>query len=186
MIRRVSVALAVLVAVLALVLSSCSRSVDGEAVPLGGGAQSGSSDGNVDTDQFDKLLLECSLLTTDQIAKAVGGEAAQSSFNGAICRWVVSGAVTTGVTFNWFESGNQRAEKDVARKLGYTTENVRISSTAAFTQRDPRRPAACGVTANSPARGVYTWWVEPRATGASGDPCAAPTKLMELVLSGGQ
>ena len=182
--RRVPVALAVLVAVLALVLSSCSRSVDGDAVPLGGGTQS--DDGNVDTDQFDKLTYECALLTTDQIAKAVGGAVAESSFNGAICRWVVAGAVTTGVTFNWFESGNQRVEKDTARKLGYTTENVRISSTAAFTQRDPRRPGACGVTANSPARGVYTWWVEPRANAASGDPCAAPTKLMELVLNGGQ
>ncbi len=186
MTRRVSVAIAVLVAVVALVVGGCSRSVSGEAVSVDAGGSTGSSDGNVDTDQFDKLLLECTLLTTDQIAKAVGGDAAQSSFNGAICRWVVSGAVTTGVTFNWFETGNMRVEKDVARKLGYTTENVRISSTAAFTQRDPRRPTACGVTANSPARGVYTWWVEPRATSASGDPCAAPTKLMELVLNGGQ
>ncbi len=184
--RRVVLVLAVVVAVVGLLLSGCSRSVDGRAVPLGGGTPSGSSDGNVDTDQFDKLLLECTLLTTDQIATAVGGVAAQSSFNGAICRWVVAGAVTTGVTFNWFETSSMRVEKDVARKLGYITENVRISSTAAFTQRDPRRPGACGVTANSPARGIYTWWVEPRTNGGAADPCAAPTKLMDLVLRGGQ
>lgn len=186
MTRRIAVALGIVVAVLALVLSGCSRSIDGSAQSTEQGGGSGSDNGNVDTDQFDRLLLECTLLTTDQIAKAVGGVAAESSFNGAICRWVVTGSVTTGVTFNWFESGTIQTEKNTAKKLGYVTENVRISSTAAFTQRDPRRPAVCGVTAKSPARGIYTWWVEPRTTGVAADPCAAPSKLMELVLSGGQ
>lgn len=182
--RTVAVMIAVL-GVCLLVFTGCSRSVDGTAVPLGGG--SGTDPGSVDTDKYDGLTLECTrLLSLDQIATTVGGTTAESTFNGAICRWVVTGVVVTGVTFNWFETGTVSVEKETAKKLGYETENVRIASTAAFTQRDPRRPAACGVTANSPARGVYTWWVEPRTTAAAADPCAAPTKLMELVLTGGQ
>ncbi|MBT0565823.1 DUF3558 domain-containing protein [Williamsia sp. CHRR-6] len=179
-------ALAALVLLLAVVLtaSGCSRAVSGEPRSVDAGGSSGK--GDVDTDQFDKLTLECRLLAPDVLAKAVGGVTAESSFNGAICRWVVSGPVITGVTFNWFETSTLQVEKDTAKKLGYTTENVRVASTAAFTSRDPRRPAMCGVTAKSPIRGTYTWWVEPRTQTASGDPCAAPTKLMELVLNGGQ
>ncbi|AZG48224.1 DUF3558 domain-containing protein [Gordonia insulae] len=164
--------------------SACARSVDGEPVAVG--AADNEQEGNVDTDQFDKLLLECEVLSSAQIAEVVGGTAARGTFNGAICRWIVEGATTASVTFNWFEWGNPTVEKETAKKLGYETENIKIASQAAFTQRDPKRPAVCGVTARAPSRGVYTWWVEPRSSAVAADPCAAPIKLMELLLTGGQ
>lgn len=164
------------------VLTGCT--VDGQAVS----SEQANADqsGNVDTDRFDKLTLECQVLSTAQIAKAVGGTLARGTFNGAICRWIVDGAVAANVTFNWFEWGDFSVEKDAAKRLGYTTENVRIVSQAAFTQRDPKRPAVCGVTSRAPTRGVYTFWVEPIGGAAAADPCVAPTKLMELLLNGGQ
>ncbi|GAB17752.1 hypothetical protein GOEFS_038_00190 [Gordonia effusa NBRC 100432] len=155
--------------------------MDGTAYPIGGGD---TGQGNwQNSDRFEKHLLECNVLSETQIAKAVGGSFASRSFNGAICRWTVSGSNTTAVTFNWFEWGSMAVEQRTAKKLGYTTENIKIADTyTAFTQRDPKRPAMCGVTSKAPGRGVYTWWVEPRV--ASGDSCAAAIKLMTLVLRG--
>ncbi|MFW0783888.1 DUF3558 domain-containing protein [Gordonia sp. CPCC 206044] len=181
--RRVLAVVAALLLVVGAV-SACSRTVDGQAVSVG--AADNEQEGHVDTDQFDKLLLECEVLSSAQIAEVVGGTVARGTFNGAICRWLVEGSTLTNVTFNWFEWGNPNVEKDTAKRLGYETENVKIASQAAFTQRDPKRPAVCGVTARAPSRGVYTWWVEPASNAVPGDPCAAPTKLMELLLSGGQ
>lgn len=180
-------ALIVLMLILVTALAAgCARSVEGQALSV---EQAGSSDqqsGNVDTDQFDRLTLECQVVSTDQVAKAVGGTSAEAVFFGANCRWLVSGPVTAYVTFNWFEWGTLNVEKDTDKKLGYLTENVTIASQAAFTVKDPKRPAVCGVTTRAPSRGVYTFWVEPVGSGSSDDPCAAPTKLMELLLNGGQ
>ncbi len=178
-----------MLAVLALLLvvglgTACARTVDGTAVAVG--AADNQQEGHVDTDQFDNLLLECQVLAAPKIAEVVGGTTARGTFNGAICRWIVEGAVLANVTFNWFEWGNPTVEKDTAKQLGYETENIKIAGQTAFTQRDPKRPAVCGVTARAPSRGVYTWWVEPSGSAAPADPCAAPTKLMELLLTGGQ
>lgn len=164
--------------------TACARTIDGQPVAVG--AADNDQEGHVNTDQFDKLLLECQILSPAQIGQVVGGPGAiaRGTFNGAICRWLVDGPTLSNVTFNWFEWGNPTVEKGTAKRLGYETENIRVASQAAFTQRDPKRPAVCGVTARAPSRGVYTWWVEPRGA-APADPCAAPTKLMELVLSGG-
>ncbi|MDY6809240.1 MAG: DUF3558 domain-containing protein [Actinomycetota bacterium] len=179
--RRV---IAVLGAVLVVLGVATGCTVDG--TPVAVGAADDQQSGNVDTDQFDNLLLECSVLSPNQIAEAVGGTIARGTFNGAICRWIVEGSITAGVTFNWFEWGDPNVEKDTAKELGYETENIKVASQAAFTQRDPNRPAICGVTARAPSRGVYTWWVEPRTSAVPADPCAAPIKLMELLLTGGQ
>lgn len=170
---------AVLVAMVAALLVMTGCTVSGTPHPVGQGNEPGS----VNTDQFDKLLLECEVLPAAKIAKAVGGAFASGAFNGAICRWVVSGAGTVYVTFNWFEWGTMETEQRTAKKLGYTTENIKIADTyTAFTQRDPKRPGVCGVTSKAPSRGVYTWWVEPRTPAA--DPCVAPIKLMSMVLTG--
>ncbi|MGV9712141.1 DUF3558 domain-containing protein [Gordonia sp. NPDC003424] len=183
--RRALSVLAALVLIVA-VASACARTVDGNPVAVG--AADNEQEGHVDTDQFDKLLLECSVLSPAQIGQAVAGDGAiaRGTFNGAICRWIVEGSMVADVTFNWFEWGNPTVEKDTAKRLGYQTENIKVASQAAFTQRDPKRPAVCGVTARAPSRGVYTWWVEPRSNAVPADPCAAPIKLMELLLSGGQ
>ncbi len=176
--RRSTAGLLALVLATLLGLSACT--VDGTAHPIGDNA---GQPGAVNTDRFDKLLLECDILSTTQIAKAVGGSFASGNFNGAICRWTVSGTTSAAVTFNWFEWGTMAVEQRTAKQLGYTTENIRIADTyTAFTQRDPKRPTMCGVTSKAPSRGVYTWWVESRVT--VGDPCAAPIKLMTLVLRG--
>ncbi|MYR08643.1 DUF3558 domain-containing protein [Gordonia sp. SID5947] len=181
--KRVLMLIAALLLVLGLG-TACARDIDGEPVAVG--AADNEQEGHVDTDQYDKLLLECEVLSTAQIAQAVGGSVARGTFNGAICRWLVEGATSASVTFNWFEWGDPNVEKETAKKLGYETENIKVASQAAFTQRDPKRPAVCGVTARAPSRGVFTWWVEPRTAAVAADPCAAPIKLMELLLSGGQ
>lgn len=181
--RRPRLVLFAALLLVAGLLAGCARTIDGEAVAVG--AADNQQDGNVDTDQFDNLTLECQVVSAPQIAKIVGGTGAQGTFNGAICRWIVDGPVTANVTFNWFEWGDLTVEKDTAKRFGYTTENIKVASQTAFTQRDPKRPAVCGVTTRAPSRGVYTWWVEP-AGAAPADPCAAPIKLMELLLNGGQ
>ncbi|MDL9936558.1 DUF3558 domain-containing protein [Gordonia sp. ABSL1-1] len=181
--RRV---LAVLLALLLVFAGAvgCARTVDGQAVSADAGG-GGDDTGNVDTDEFDKLTLECAILSEPEIAKAVGGTSARSTFNGAICRWIVNGPALVNVTFNWFEWGDYTVEKDVAKRLGYQTENIKVASQVAFTQVNPKRPGSCGVTTRAPSRGIYTWWVE--SSGSTGtDSCAAATKLMELVLHGGQ
>ncbi|MCB1293061.1 MAG: DUF3558 domain-containing protein [Gordonia sp.] len=178
--KRARYALAALAATL-LLLTGCT--IDGTPVATGQGDTGG--DSKVDTDRYDNLLLECNILSDSTIAKVVGGAVAQGTFVGAICRWIVTGATTTSVTFTWYESGSLNSEKQIAKKFGYTTENIKIASQTGFTQRDPKDPAKCGVTARAPSRGVFTWWTEPRGA-TPADPCAAPTKLMELVLSGGQ
>ncbi|MFT3716917.1 MAG: DUF3558 domain-containing protein [Gordonia sp. (in: high G+C Gram-positive bacteria)] len=174
MTRHAARAAALLVALL-LILTGCSRHHDDPA------AQDGTVTGDVDTSKFDGLLRECEVLTPSEIATAVGGQAADQVFHGAICRWVVQGAGAIDVTLDWFEWGDFNLEKDTAKRLGYETENVQIKSSAAFTARDPKRPEMCGVTAKSPSRGILSWWVEPHGS-PSGDPCAGPTKLMEMVM----
>lgn len=186
MARRRSGILALLLIMIVALAAGCARSVDGEALSVGQAQSQGDGSGNVDTDQFDRLTLECAILQPAQIAEVVGGSTASSNFSGAICRWFVSGTTSAYVTFNWFEQGSVDVEKRTAKELGYTTENIKIASQAAFTARDTKRPSMCGVTTRSPTRGVYTFWVEPLDGSRSGDPCAAPTKLMELLLNGGQ
>ncbi|GAB2666980.1 DUF3558 domain-containing protein [Gordonia jinhuaensis] len=176
-VRRLA-AIAALPAAAMIALAGCSQEISGTATTPG-------SSGNVDTDKYDRLLLECQVVPAQQIATIVGGVTAQTTFNGAICRWLVSGDVTADVTLTWFEWGTMEVEKRTSQRLGYTTDNVTIAGAAAFTQRDPKRPGVCGVTANSPSRGIISWWVEPRGA-APADPCQAPTKLMELMLRGGQ
>ncbi|MFW0791947.1 DUF3558 domain-containing protein [Gordonia sp. CPCC 205333] len=132
----------------------------------------------VDTDKFERLSLECELLTIEQIAETVGAPIKDNEFTGPICRWEAAGDVW--VSFHWFEWNTIRREKSVATALGYTTETIKIGGTTGFTQVKGRRPDTCGVTAKSPGRGVYTWFVN-RPVGG-GDPCAAPKKLMELSL----
>lgn len=165
---------------LAAVAASAACTVDGQPVREGGAV--GSDTGHVDTSRFDKLLAECEVLPAATIAKAVGGTTAESNFFGANCRWSVL-PQQIDVTFNWFEWGDYNLEKETAQHLGFTTENISVQSQVAFTQRDPARPAVCGVTAKSPAGGIFTWWVEPEGQQA-GDACAAPVKLMELILTG--
>ncbi|WP_018178665.1 DUF3558 domain-containing protein [Jongsikchunia kroppenstedtii] len=136
--------------------------------------------GDVRTGDYPQLQVECDRLNKDKLAEAVGGGYAENTFSGAICRWVVaSPGGNVYVTFNWFETDNMPTEKRIAQRLGYTTENVKINEYGAFTQQNPKRGNMCGVTANAPTGGIYTWFVEGPS---SADPCAAPTKLMELLL----
>lgn len=164
-----------LVAVAAIVgLSGCS--IPGRTQPKG--APDSQEPGHVNTDQFDKLTLECQILSPQQIGKAMGGYAPSPGFNGAICRWTLPGPTT--VTFNWFEWGNVAAEQRTAKKMGYETENIKINGSSAVQQTKPGR-SICGVTAKAPSRGVYTWFVEsPGQTPV--DPCTGAKKLMEMVL----
>ncbi|MFT4085805.1 MAG: DUF3558 domain-containing protein [Gordonia sp. (in: high G+C Gram-positive bacteria)] len=172
-VRRSAVALA---AVLALgALGGCT--IDG--TPQRVGAGDGTDKGAVDTDRYEGLLTECNILPIADIGKVVGASPVGGTFVGAICRWVFAGPVD--VTLAWYEWGDFNVEKQTAHRLGFETENMQIQAQAAFTQRDPKRPEICGATAKSPGRGILTWWVEPHG-GPSSNPCAAPIKLMELVI----
>lgn len=175
---RVRAAAVAASAVTLLGATACTVTTDGTAKRVG--AEGGQS-GHVDTSQFEGLLTECQILSERQIAEAVGGTFADRAFNGAICRWVVSGGTTIDVTLAWYEWGDFNLEKRTAQRLGFTTENIQVHSLAAFTQRDPARPGVCGVTGKSPGRGTITWWVEPQAA-PPGDPCQGAIKLMEMVL----
>ncbi len=172
LLRRALVA----VAALTLVVGVAGCTTDGKPQPEGVAR----TKGQVDTDRFDKLTLECAILTPAQIGKAVGGATGSPAFNGAICRWTVFGGSQMTVTFNWFEWGSVMVEQRTAKKMGYVTENVKINGSSAFTQTKPDRNI-CGVTAKAPSRGIYTWFVESEGPPA-GDPCEGPKKLMELVL----
>ena len=176
---RRRLAAAVLAVVATVGLGACT--VDGTAVREGRSV--GTDDGAVDTDRFERLLAECEVLPGPVIAETVGGAVADPSFFGANCRWMVLTPAPVEVTFNWFEWGSYNHEKDTAKRLGFVTENIQVRSQAGFTARDPERPGVCGVTSKAPGGGVYTWWVEPH-DGQGADPCAAPTRLMELILTG--
>ncbi|MFT3900935.1 MAG: DUF3558 domain-containing protein [Gordonia sp. (in: high G+C Gram-positive bacteria)] len=167
---------ALLAAAVATTIGVAGCTTNGTAYPEG----KVKKPGQVNTDKFDKLTLECSLLNPMQIGKAVGGAVASPGFNGAICRWTLFGAPPTTVTFNWFEWGTVSAEQKTAKKMGYQTENVKINGITAFKQTKSDRNI-CGVTAKAPSRGIYTWFVETPG-GRGGDPCDGATKLMELVL----
>ncbi|GAC56532.1 hypothetical protein GOHSU_08_00600 [Gordonia hirsuta DSM 44140 = NBRC 16056] len=169
------------VAVAAVGVLGAGTACGGSSSDERSGPPTGAQRGDVDTSQFEGLLTECHILPDQTIADTVGGTSAFGTFSGAICRWVVTGGVTTDVTLNWFEWGNITLEKQAAQEMGFQTENIQVHSMAAFTARDPSRPQVCGVTARSPGRGILTWWVEPQS-GGGGDPCAAPTALMELVI----
>ncbi len=172
-------AAAALVATAVLGVGACT--VDG--TPVRQGRDVGSDTGHVDTDRFERLLAECEVLPATAIGQAVGGRVAAPGFFGANCRWVVTTPGVVDVMFNWFEWGSYNHEKDTAKRLGFTTENIQVQSNAAFSARDPKRPGVCGVTAKAPSGGIYTWWVEPAAPPA-GDACAAPIKLMGMILTG--
>lgn len=171
-------ALVALSATVLLGVTACSGD-DGSTLSV---SATNKQTGDVDTSQFEGLLTECEIVTTAQIADALGGGSVRRGFQGAICRWVVTGTTVTDVTLAWYEWGDFNLEKKIAKQHGYETENQLINGVAGFTARDPQRPAVCGVTAKSPGRGTLTWWTEPHGTPA-GNPCDAAIKLMELVIS---
>lgn len=171
---------ALIVGLLTLVLVVVSGCSDDDGAP--DPAAQAPTTGDVDTSQFEGLLTECEIVSDRQLAEAVGGTSVLGGYLGAICRWVVTGGVTTDVTLAWYEWGDFNLEKQTAKRQGYETENFQVNSVAAFSSRDPARPEMCGVTAKSPGRGTLTWWTEPHGA-PHGEPCEAPTKLMELVIN---
>lgn len=169
-----------------LFVISCSRVIEGSPSSLEGGIAGQSQVLVGDGDTFPGLLKECERLSRTKIFDTVtgtkgSGKSAVSSFSGAICRWYVSADPGYHVTFNWFETNTLRREKSVVEELGYRTEIVQIAQQTAVVSTIAVRPGLCGVTANAP-QGIFTWWVE--SSVARADVCAAPKKLMELILTG--
>ena len=70
--------LALTIVALAVVLGMVGCTVDGKPYPEGVAQPKG----HVDTDRFDKLTLECQILSPSQIGKAVGGGAGARSTGG--------------------------------------------------------------------------------------------------------
>lgn len=171
--RTLAASAAILVA--AVFGAGCGSTVDGTALPAGGGE-------TVDTTQIDKLLRECDVVTDQQIIDALGGNTYISdSFFGAVCMWDIGGG-SGMLTLNWYENGSLRNEQETNDKLGYTSTKTTVQGTIALEIRRPNDPNSCGMTASAADSGVIGWWVN-SAPGATADPCAAAKKLLELTLN---
>jgi hypothetical protein len=171
---------AVLVATLALAtalsLGGCGKTISGTAEPAGGG-------GGINTN-FDKLLRECDVVKQDQIAKATGAQDATSSFNGAVCMWILDGAPSGDAmaTLNWYEMGSLTNEKANNDKLGYQSTNVNVQGRRALEIHRPNDPDSCGVEAPAADTGIIGWWINYHP-GAHPDPCGAVITLVGLTLN---
>ena len=171
--RRIAVVATAVAGV--LIGAGCAATVPGTARPEGATEFGASS-------EFAALLTECDTVAPGQIAEAVGGDAIEREFFGAICRWSVAGpAGPVRVTFNWFEAGSLDVESATAQRLGYAVEDVRVDGRRAVLSRQPQDPGACGIAVGSPTSGVIGWWVQYRAAGHT-DPCEAAATLAKLTL----
>ncbi|WP_227997162.1 DUF3558 domain-containing protein [Nocardia australiensis] len=158
--------------------AGCGKTVSGSALPAGSGS-------SINTN-FDKLLRECEVVSSDQIGVAVGNATdVEGSFNGAVCMWDVVDAPggMAMVTLNWYEVGSLNNEKANNDKLGYTTENVTVQGQRAVQTRRPNDPDSCGVTASAADTGIVGWWINYRPGSGHPDPCAGAQKLVELTLN---
>ncbi|MBF6352716.1 DUF3558 domain-containing protein [Nocardia flavorosea] len=172
-IRALAASAAILTA--AVLGAGCGSTVDGTALPVGGGE-------TVDTAQIDKLLRECDVVTDQQIIDALGGNTyIRDSFFGAVCMWDIGGG-SGMLTLNWYENGSLRNEQETNDKLGYITTKTTVQGTIALEIRRPDDPNSCGMTASAADSGVIGWWVN-SSPGATADPCAAAKKLLELTLN---
>lgn len=177
--RRPRVVRTGLVALLTLVvgvtLGGCGRTVSGTALPAGSG-------GGVNMN-FDKLLRECEVVKTEDIAKSTGAQDATGSFNGAVCMWDLSGTPGDGMaTLNWYEMGSLPNEKANNDRLGYVTKDVNVQGRRSLQVQRPGDPDACGVMAPAADTGIIGWWLNYRP-GGHPDPCDAAKKLAELTLN---
>jgi len=154
-------------------LAGCGSTIEGQAVPQGAGSGGASA-------EFTRLLTECDAVTDEQIAEAVGVEAIERGFFGAICRWDTAGSAK--VTFNWFETGSLDTERGTAQRLGYTVENTTVEGRRAVLMRPPDDPASCGISAGASTTGIFGWWVQYAPGSQSPDPCAAAVTLARLTL----
>ncbi len=168
----VAVALAV-----GLTASGCGKTITGTPQPAGGGG------GGINTN-FDKLLRECNVVQNDEIVKATGAQDANSSFNGAVCMWLLDGTPSGDgmVTLNWYEMGSLSNEKATNAKLGYTTNDINVQGRRSLEIHRPNDPDSCGVEAPAADTGVIGWWVNYHP-GGHPDPCAAASKLVSLTLN---
>lgn len=155
-------------------LTGCTRTVDGRAVPEGIGGGAGA--------EFTRLLTECDAVADEKIAEAVGADYVLRGFFGAICRW--DGEGPTGVvkiTFNWFETGSLDHERAAGEGLGYEVENTTVEGRRALQMRRPGDPLSCGVSSGASTTGIFGWWVQYTSGGV--DPCEAAATLARLTLN---
>ncbi|WP_067566912.1 DUF3558 domain-containing protein [Nocardia acidivorans] len=178
--RGGAAALAVLAA--GTLLSGCGKTVSGTALPAGGTTDGG---GKINTN-FDKLLRECEVVSTDDIGKTVGeGTYVSPSFNGAVCMWDLAGGTAGSgmVTLSWYEEGSLTNEKSNNDRLGYMTNDIAVQGRRSLETHRPNDPDSCGVSAPAADTGIVGWWVNYRAGSSHGDPCEAARKLVELTLN---
>lgn len=162
--------LAAAIAALALFAAGC-----GDAQPA---PEAGLGAAPVPKGDFAKLLRECEVVTSGDLAEITGAPDFIRTFNGAICRWDRVDQSAT-VTLNWFEHGSMRVEKDTAERLGYVVENEKLGGSVVYVERDPADPSSCGVTARAADQGIIGWWVQ----GSVADPCGAALDLAALSLN---
>ncbi|QBJ95636.1 DUF3558 domain-containing protein [Rhodococcus sp. ABRD24] len=160
-----------------LLAAGCGSTVAGTPIPVGA-FRSGAAT------EFTSLLSECDAVSDQRIAEAVGGDAIERGFFGAICRWSVEGASGPArVTFDWFEAGSLDVERATAERLGYAVAELTVEGRRAVLARQPKDPASCGISVGAPDSGVIGWWVQYQAPGRHPDPCEAVTTLAKLASS---
>jgi len=155
-------------------LTGCTRTIEGRAMPEGIGGGAGT--------EFTRLLTECDAVADDRIAEAVGADYVYRGFFGAICRWDGDGpAGVVKVTFNWFETGSLDHERAALDHLGYEVADTSVEGRRALQMRRPGDPLSCGVTSGASTTGIFGWWVQYGAGGP--DPCEAAAELARLTLN---
>ena len=168
---------ALMAVAVAATVGGCGRTVSGTAQPAGGGSSVNMN--------FDKLLRECDVVASPDIAKVTGAQSANSAFNGAVCMWDLQGAPGGDgmATLNWYEMGTLPNEKRNNDRLGYQTADITVQGRRALQMHRPNDSDSCGVTAPAADTGVIGWWVNYRAGSGHPDPCEAAGKLAELTLN---
>jgi Protein of unknown function (DUF3558) len=159
-----------------LTAAGCGKTITGHPQPAGSG-------GGLNTN-FDKLLRECNVVQNSEIVKATGAQDANTSFNGAVCMWLLDGTPSGDgmVTLNWYEMGSLSNEKATNAKLGYSTNDINVQGRRSLEIHRPNDPDSCGVEAPAADTGVIGWWVNYHP-GSHPDPCAAASKLVSLTLN---
>ena len=112
-VRRVMAGVVAVLTVLVM-LTGCTKTVEGTAAKSGSGDVPRNDDSNK---KYPNLLKECEVLTEDILAETVGADPLdiQSIFVGAVCRWQAANpAGLVDITRFWFEQGSLENERKMS------------------------------------------------------------------------
>lgn len=176
--RRLIVALA---AVLLVMPTGCSRSVEGAPSRPGLPATAGHPDEAGKLDPYGFVNGQCGPLSDQTIAKTINADQIYQSFFGALCYWIAAdkSGNLIDLLYAYYEGGDVDRDRKSAQGMGQRTEDISINGRKGFTTTGPTSGTACGVTVAA-GTGTLTWWVQYRKGG--GDACGGARKLVEQIV----